>query len=107
MLFHNMSSSETTGNSSVALTPCFTDYSRTSMTVVGDHVMTAGLLSFRADFSEPLVRRGKLLPKSAIFNLGSLRSCVQDVVEPAARFVPRVDGRARTNYAERSVHCSF
>src|SRR6267154_447551 len=69
--------------------------------------MKAGLLSLRDDFSERWVRRGKLLPKSAIFKLGSLNSCVQDVVEPAASFVPHVDGRARTNYAERSVHCSF
>jgi hypothetical protein len=48
-----------------------------------------------------------MLPELAIFKLGSLNPRVQGVVEPAASFVAHVDGRARTNYSERSVHCIF
>jgi hypothetical protein len=69
--------------------------------------MKAGLLSFRDDFSERWVCGGKMLPELAILKLGSLNSRVQGVVEPVASFVAHVDGRARTIYVERSVHCSF
>jgi len=46
-------------------------------------------LSFRDDFSERWLRRGKLIPKSAILELGSLAP-VEGVVETAASFVAHV-----------------
>ena len=49
----------------------------------------------------------KIFPKLAILKLGSLNPRVQGVVESAASFVAHVDGRARTNYAERGAQCSL
>lgn len=42
-----------------------------------DRSTKAGLLSFRGDFSEYWVRRGKLFPKIGILKLGSLNSHVR------------------------------
>jgi hypothetical protein len=46
--------------------------------------MKAGLLSFRDDFSERWVCRGKMLPELAVLKLGSLNPRAQGVVETAA-----------------------
>ena len=54
-----------------------------------DRSTKAGLLSFRGDFSEYWVPRGKLFPKIGILKLGSLNSHV-GFVEPAASFDPHV-----------------